>query len=104
MLLRYHYYQPAGGRYHYASESATDTPVFSLVYSGSIPAPAGEETEEVLERLWLRHSSEMRPQGRGVRPVGTGDVLDLGERGIWQVVSLGFRALGADQLRVEAAA
>ena len=101
MLLRYRYLRPVGGGYYYAG--AGESPVFALAYAGSIPAGEGEATEEVLERLWLRHTSELRPQGRD-RPFGTGDVLDLGERGIWQAVSLGFRALSPADLRVEEAA
>lgn len=103
MLLRYRYLQPLGGRFHYGRD-AGDTPAFRLVYAGSIPAGEEEATEEVLERLWLRHSSELSPLGRAERLFGTGDALDLGERGIWQAVPLGFRALAREQLRVEEAA
>lgn len=103
MLLRYRYLQPVGGRYHYGRE-AGDAPAFRVAYAGSIPAGEGEATEEVLERLWQRHSSELSPHGRGERPFGTGDALDLGERGVWQAVPLGFRALTRAQLRVEEAA
>ena len=103
MLFRYRYYQPLGGRFHYHGGSA-ETPVFTLAYAGSIPAEEEEPTEEVLERIWLRHTSELRPHGRGERPLGTGDVLDLGDRGVWQLLPLGFRPLTRADLRVEAAA
>ena len=103
MLLRYRYLQPIGGGFHYHGGSA-DGPEFALVYAGSIPVHDTDATEEVLERLWLRHTTELRPHGRGERPLGTGDVLDLGDRGLWQAVSLGFRALTREELRVEEAA
>ena len=103
MLLRYRYLQPLGGRYHYG-DATGEPPPYRVVYAGSIPAGAEEATEEVLERLWQRHSSELRPHGRGERSFGTGDALDLGERGVWQAVPLGFRAIAREQLRVEEAA
>src|SRR5689334_8200411 len=102
MLLRYRYLQPTGGGFHYGA--STESPSYRLAYAGSIPAAADEPTEEVLERLWLRHSSDLRPQARGERPFGTGDVLDLGDRGIWQAIPLGFRSLAPAELRVEEAA
>ena len=101
MLLRYRYLQPLGGA---PRGDAARLPAFRLAYAGCMPADADEATEEVLERLWLRHSSELRPQGRGERPFSTGDVLDLGERGIWRAVPLGFEALAPGDLRVEEAA
>ena len=103
MLLRYRYFQPFGGRFHYDSDSG-DRPAFTLAYSGSIPAGENESTDDVLERLWLRHTTELRPQAREIRPLGTGDVFDLGERGVWQAVALGFRAVEPGELRVEVAA
>jgi hypothetical protein len=103
MLFRYRYYQPVGGRFHYPGGSA-DAPTFVLAYAGSIPVEEEEATEDVLDRIWLRHASELRPHGRGERPLGTGDVLDLGERGVWQALPLGFRAVSREELRVEAAA
>ena len=99
MLLRYRYLQPIAGRF-----PADDPPTFLLAYAGSIPAREDEPIEEVLERLWQRHSSELRPTGRGERPCCTGDVLDLGEHGVWIAVPLGFGPLDRAALRVEEAA
>ena len=103
MLLRYRYLQPLERRYQPAG-GTSDPPAFVLAYAGSIPAREESPTEEVLERLWDRHSSELRPTGRGSRPASTGDVLDLGERGIWQAIPLGFRPLAPGDLKVEEAA
>ncbi|MBW3628684.1 MAG: hypothetical protein KY464_05225 [Gemmatimonadetes bacterium] len=103
MLLRYRYFQPIGGLFHYQGGGAAN-PEFALIYAGSIPVGEADDTEEVLERLWLRHTAELRPHGRAERPLGTGDVLDLGERGLWQASSLGFRALTREELRLEEAA
>ena len=102
MLLRYRYLQPLGGRPRITGGG--DPPAFVLAYAGSIPAREDEATEDVLDRLWERHSSELRPTGRGERPCCTGDVLDLGARGIWQAIPLGFRPVSPDELRVEEAA
>jgi hypothetical protein len=102
MLLRYRYFQPIDGRFHYGGSDDLP-PAFSLLYAGSIPAEEDEATEEVLERLWARHTSELRPHGPGERPLGTGDVIDLGPRGLWQVGSFGFRALSPEELRGRAA-
>lgn len=100
-LLGYRYFQPADGRYHYASEAGGELPDYALLYAGKIPAAQDETTEELLDRLLMRHSSPVRPHGRNARAVGTGDVLDLGPRGFWQVLSCGFRSLPPERLRVE---
>lgn len=99
LLQRYRYFQPLDGRF-VLPEAATipGTTAFSLVYSGMIPAAADEPVEEVLERLLLRHASELRPHGREYRPVGAGDVFDLSSFGLWQVLPIGFRALRPERL------
>ncbi len=104
MLQRYRYFQPVDGRFHYySSTTGRDGIAFCLVYSGVIPTGDEEPMEEILERLLLRHASELRPQGRGSRPVGAGDVFDLSGRGLWQVLPIGFRAVEQERLALEAA-
>lgn len=100
-LIGYRYFQPVDGRFHYAVDPAAELPDYALLYSGKIPAAEDETTEEVLDRLVARHSSSVRPHGRGARPCGTGDVLDLGPRGFWQVLGCGFRSVAPERLRVE---
>lgn len=94
VLQRYRYFQPMDGRFRYrdAGPEAGGT-ALSLVYSGMIPTGEEETAEEVLERLVLRHASDLRPHSRDLRPLGAGDVLDLAGRGIWQVLPIGFREL-----------
>lgn len=91
LLQQYRYFQPIGGRQRRIEGVEPGCTAFSLVYSGMIPAADEESTEEILERLVLRHGSETRPHARDFRPVGAGDVFDLTGRGLWQVLPVGFR-------------
>lgn len=103
-LLRYRYYQPTDGRYHYADMASSEEPAYRLVYSGGLPATAEPVPEDVLERLLDRHACAMRPEGGAFRPAGTGDMFDLGPLGLWQVLPIGFRTVDTCKLRVETAA
>jgi hypothetical protein len=104
VLQHYRYFQPADGRFrYYDPATGQDCTGFSLVYSGAIPTDASEPPEELLERLLLRHASELRPQGRELRPVGAGDVFDLTGRGVWQVLPIGFRAVQSGRIELGAA-
>lgn len=99
VLLRYHYFQPADGRYRHPHGSTDGgRRNLALIYSGVIPTEAEEPTEEILERLFLRHSTELRPDPRQARPIGVGDVLELVGRGPWQVLPSGFRPLDCDRI------
>ena len=101
--IRYRYFQPASGGFHYALDPKGSC-AYILAYSGSIGTARDEPTEEILERLWARHTSDLRPHGYTRRPLGTGDLLDLGDRGLWQADSRGFRAFPREQLHVWTAA
>ena len=101
--IRYRYFQPADGGYHYGTGPDSVTS-YTLAYAGSIGTTPSEPTEEVLERLWVRHTSDLRPHGFARRTLGTGDLLDLGERGVWQADTRGFRPFPKERLRVGSAA
>lgn len=101
--IRYRYFQPASGGFHYAMDPEGSC-TYILAYAGSIGTSPDEPTGEILERLWARHSSDLRPHGYARRALGTGDVLDLGERGVWQVDSRGFRPFPRESLNVGSAA
>jgi hypothetical protein len=103
MLIRYRYMQPLGGTYLASPGSEAQLASFGLLYAGAIPASDDETTDDVLERLCERHSSELRPHERRFRPLGVGDVFDLGERGTWRVLRRGFE-LVSQELQVEAVA
>lgn len=99
VLLRYHYFQPADGRSRpRGGPAGGDSRPFALIYSGVIPTAEDEPTQEILERLLLRHGTELRPHPRELRPIGTGDVLDLAGRGRWQVLPTGFRVVSSEPL------
>ena len=99
VLLRYHYFQPVNGRFLYRGQATEQHPsAFSLVYSGVIPSDEDESTEEILERLLLRHGTVLRPHSRDFRPIGAGDLLEVTGRGTWQVLPTGFRSMGIEQL------
>lgn len=101
--LRYRYFQPADGAYHYRTGSDGVTS-YILAYAGSIGTSPNEPTEELLERLWVRHTSDLRPHGFARRTLGTGDLLDLGERGVWQADSRGFCRFPKEKLKVGSSA
>jgi len=92
-LLRYHYYCPADRREVPRGVADSTAAAYELIYSGMIPARDDETTEEVLERLVMRHSAEIRPPTMQARTIQCGDVLDLMGRGLWEVRPTGFRLL-----------
>ena len=99
VLLRYHYFQPVNGRFVFRRATTEGNPtVFSLIYSGMIPTEEHESTEEILERLLLRHGTDLRPHPRDYRPIGAGDLLEITGRGTWQVMPTGFRSMNCVQL------
>lgn len=99
VLLRYHYFQPVDGRFLYRGHSVEPpSSTFSLIYSGVIPSGEEESTEEILERLLLRHSAALRPHSREFRPIGAGDLLEVSGRGTWQVLPSGFRSMNVEAL------
>ena len=97
--IRYRYFQPASGGFHYSSDPEAGC-AYVLAYAGSIGTAPNEPTDEVLERLWMRHTSDRRPHGYARRALGTGDVLDLGDRGLWRADTRGFRPVPKDALRI----
>lgn len=103
-LLRYRYFQPADGRFHYPGAPSDPTPPFRLVYTGMIPVHGEESPQDVLARLVGRHTTPSRPEGDRCRPAGTGDLLDLGAYGFWRVLPVGFQALTAEEVSLELAA
>lgn len=104
VLQSYRYFQPIDSRFRYVDAATRQgCTAFALLYSGVIPVAPEEPTEEVLERLLLRHGSETRPHAREFRPVAAGDVFDLSGRGLWQVLPIGFRALKQAEVETGAA-
>ena len=101
--IRYRYFQPASGGFHYAVEPQGSCS-YVLAYAGSIGTSPSEPTEELLERLWARHTSDLRPHGYTRRALGTGDLLDLGDLGVWEAGPRGFRAFPRESLRIGSAA
>ena len=104
VLLRYHYFQPVDGRFQYRGHVVEQHPsAFSLIYSGVIPSEEEESTDEILERLLLRHGTALRPHSRDFRPIGAGDLLEVTGRGTWQVLPNGFRSMKFERLTAGAA-